>query len=88
MRKKLKQGYENLVTWFTSRKQDYHAKKRGEVRTARDGSRGRVFAPDPAKRDPGVVKVTPDKVVNVEMIITRADGSIERRKARGHLLKF
>jgi hypothetical protein len=64
----------NPKLWFVSRIEDFKAWRRGEVRIAPDGVRGRVF------QSRGKV--------NVEMLVTRADGTVEKRIVPGKLSFF
>lgn len=76
--------FDKAKLWVSETIEDLKAWKRGEKRIAPHGVRGRVFA----KRKPVGYGAVARPKVNVEMLITRADGSVERRKAQGKLFHF
>jgi hypothetical protein len=65
------------MNFFNTLRQDFLAWLRSERRVAPRGVRGRVYAGDKDPLPP-VVRLSPPRTATLHMVVTRADGSVEK----------
>lgn len=74
-----------IRNFFRHVKDDFNAWRRGEVRTAPYGATGRVYTRKGDVPQGGHYQSNAEAVVDVELKILRADGTVEIRHTKGEV---